>query len=153
MAGGKSLDPLFEKSDKLFQTIKDDPRISSLFEDLDEFVDRLLFEEDYVTTSKASRRAQDLYDRAQKLVKEDSAWKATAQEFVDELRDYLKAIENDKTTRRLGDAFEKLGEDIARLGKTGFGALKSEADNIWKDVFNVILPRLIDSIKDIPLPR
>jgi hypothetical protein len=46
-----------------------------------------------------------------------------------------------------------LGEDLYESGKIGWGSLKSEGRGLYRDAVDVLLPRLIGLVKEIPVPR
>lgn len=87
-----------------------------------------------------------------------------------ELKGYQRAFEAEKDTKELFENLKNLTEDIADLSSAGLNIFSAQAKGIYvchlstsilssadlmlqRDFWNVILPRLISSIKEIPLPR
>ncbi|KAK0545215.1 hypothetical protein OC861_006414 [Tilletia horrida] len=155
-ANGKSLDPLIDSVKKIYDDVKEDERLSNFWNDIDAYVERLLFDEGYVTSSKASRQADELYEKAQKLLETNAGWKRDAQALNEQLREYGDALSSDEETTEFLDALQDLNEDLAELLKDGasiFALNALKAPGAIADVFDVWLPRLIGEIKSIPLPR
>ncbi|KAK0524726.1 hypothetical protein OC835_005839 [Tilletia horrida] len=152
-ANGKSLDPLIESVRKIIEDVRGDERLSKYWEEVDGYVERLLFDEGYVTSSKASRKADDLYEKAQKLLESNAAWKRDAKELNDNLVEYRDALAADADAVEFLDAVSDLNEDLAELLKDGVSIFALRATGVVADLFDVWLPRLIGEIKQIPLPR
>lgn len=153
LANGKSLDDLYAAFDRVVKDVKGDERLSKFADDLDKFVERLLHDPGYVTSSKAYRRADGFVDRAQELVESNAEWKKDARALVDELRELQRQILDDKTTSDLITNLGYLQRDLGDLTSAGFNLLKANTTGLHKDVWNVLLPRIITAIKKIPLPR
>jgi hypothetical protein len=94
-----------------------------------------------------------LYDDGQSLIKENPTWKGDADKLRKELESFFNALTNDKTSGELVDAIENFGEDLGEAGHVGFNALKSEGRGLYRDLIDVVLPRLVSLIKEIPVPR
>ena len=60
---------------------------------------------------------------------------------------------NDRALIAVGDAFEDLGDAMAEFGKTGYNLIGVDGGDLWKDVSTVFLPRILGTLKKIPLPR
>jgi hypothetical protein len=94
-----------------------------------------------------------LYDDGQSLIAENDQWKQDAAELQKQLEEVLNGIANDKTTLRLVHALEDLGSSLASTGQVGLGALKVEGKGLYRDFVDVIVPRMISLVKEIPVPR
>jgi hypothetical protein len=153
LANGKSLDGAMNAFNRVVEDIRGDDRLSAYFDDLTKYVNRLLHDEGWVFSQQANRRADELIDRAQELIEGNAAWKADYRNLVDELRAYQRAIEDDKTISQLTKHASYLKTDLHDFGIAGFNIFSSKALGLYKDLYDVVLPRVIDSIKQIPLPR
>lgn len=149
----KSLDGVVAAGQKASEDIKNDPKLSEYFKAIEDFFDRCLHDGNYVTSQRAYRKASSLYDDGQSSIQSNPTWKADASNLQKEIESFLQALANDKTSGELADAIELLGEDLADAGKVGWGSLKSEGRGLYRDAVDVLLPRLIGLVKEIPVPR
>ncbi|GAA5902285.1 hypothetical protein JCM5296_003972 [Sporobolomyces johnsonii] len=148
-----SLEPALQTGDKLYNHIKGDERIQQCWKEFDQLVERCINDPGYVTTSKASRRFDTIYDRAREIVESNADWKRDANAFISEMQKLLSHAANDKALLAVGDACEKLGESLADFAHTGVNVVGVDGGDLWKDVSQVFLPRLLGALKQVPLPR
>ena len=94
-----------------------------------------------------------MYDSGQSLLAENEQWKNDAAALQKELEAVVNGVANDKETTRLVDALEDLGSSLATAGQVGLGSLKVDGQGLYRDVMDVMVPRLIALIKEIPVPR
>ena len=106
-----------------------------------------------VTSQRAYRKASSLYDDGQTLIKDNPTWKSDADKLRKEIESFFNALSHDKTSGELVDAIETFGEDSVEAGQVGWSSLKSEGRGLYRDAVNVILPRLVSLVKEIPVPR
>jgi hypothetical protein len=107
----------------------------------------------YATSKAPKRDAGKLYDRAQDLLKSNQDWKKDANSLLEELEGFGKAVADDKQSKDVADAVQKLGEDTAKTAKIGASMLKSQAGAIYRDAINVLFPRILALLKEVPIPR
>lgn len=112
-----------------------------------------MYQPGYVASQRAYKKASTLYDDGQSLLAENDQWKQDAGKLQKELEAVVDGVTNDKTTLRLVNALENLGSSVASTGQVGFGALKVEGKGLYRDFIDVIVPRLISLVKEIPVPR
>ncbi|WWD04803.1 hypothetical protein V865_002874 [Kwoniella europaea PYCC6329] len=149
----KSLDDVISASQKAADDVRSDDKLSAYFEELGNYFDRLLYEPGYVTSQRAYRKATSLYDDGQSLIAENPKWKADARDLQDQLESIVNGITNDEATNKLVESIEKLGSSLSHAGKVGVGALRAEGQGLYRDFMDVIVPRLIGLVKEIPVPR
>ncbi|GAA5872596.1 hypothetical protein JCM1840_004849 [Sporobolomyces johnsonii] len=148
-----SLEPALQTGDKLYNHVKGDERIQQCWKEFDQLVERCINDPGYITTSKASRRFDTIYDRAREIVESNADWKRDANAFISEMQKLLSHAANDKALLAVGDACEKLGESLADFAHTGVNLVGVDGGDLWKDVSQVFLPRLLGALKQVPLPR
>lgn len=153
IANGRPVDPLVEKTQKVFEDVKNDEKLSSFLDDVEKFIRTILEDPDYAASKAPKKDAEKLYDRAQNLLQENADWKQDARALNEEIKAFGDAIKDDPQSREVAAAFEKLGEDTKRTAKIGVGMFKGQAGAFYRDVVNVVLPRILDLIKEIPVPR
>lgn len=145
------LTPLLNSIDRVVKDLESDPTIKSILNDAHQFLDRSINDPGYVTTAKAQRRAEKLVDRAQELISSNAEWKANVDRLVKEANKAFDTASRDRALINLGDKVERLGDAMARFGKTGFSLV--DGGGVWNDVTQVLIPRAISALKEIPLPR
>jgi hypothetical protein len=173
---GKSLDPVVEAGQKASEDIRGDPKLTAYFEAIEEFMDRCMNDPKCecmslaaeagpeeltivslrpadVTSQRAYRKASSLYDDGQSLIKNNPTWKSDADKLRKEVEAFFNALSHDKTSGELVDAIETFGEDSVEAGHVGWNSLKSEGRGLYRDAVDVILPRLVGLVKEIPVPR
>lgn len=94
-----------------------------------------------------------MYDDGQSLLKENDQWKQDAAALQKELEGLAEGIKNDAATNKLVVSIENLGDSLATAGQIGFNALSVEGVGLYRDITDVIVPRLISLVKEIPVPR
>lgn len=152
-AADKSLDDLFNAAKKVLEDMRNDERLSKYFQELGQYIERALHDEGYVLSRKASRRADELYDEGQQLLESNAAWKKDADQLMKELNAYSTAFSADPLTAELIDNLQALNEDLIDFKDQTIYALKGKADTIYSDLFRVLVPRIIATIRQIPMPR
>ncbi len=106
-----------------------------------------------VVSQRAYRKASSLFDDGQSLLTSNPTWKADASALQSEIETFLNALMDDKTTSDLVLSIEKLGDDIAVAGVAGLTSLRVDGTGLYRDIVDVIIPRAVGLIKEIPIPR
>ncbi|EIW73522.1 hypothetical protein TREMEDRAFT_59695 [Tremella mesenterica DSM 1558] len=150
---GKSIDDLISAAQKAGEDVKNDDKLSAYFKELDSYVHRILYQPGYVASRAAYRKAVALYDDGQSLIAENPTWKADAGELQKQLEELVNGVTNDQATNRLVQAIENLGDTLLTAGQIGLNSLKVEGKGLYRDFADVILPRLVGLVKELPVPR
>ncbi|KAK4056475.1 hypothetical protein OIO90_002618 [Microbotryomycetes sp. JL221] len=145
------LTPVFKSLDKIVDDVKEDSRVDSIFSELDELLDRAVNDPGYITTSRAQRRVEALWDQGQEVIKSNPAWQQDADILSSEAQKCLKRAANDKSLQQLSDKFERWARSFAAFGRTGFNLV--DGGGVWADVTQVFVPRLLSALEAVPLPR
>jgi Family of unknown function (DUF5923) len=114
---GQSLDPVIDAASKVslvlrkkvvdvrptnthapqaFQYIQNDDRLLKYFDDVGAYLDRILYDEGWMTTHRSYQRGTELYDRGQELIKADAKWKEAAETLQEQLETFADAILEDE---------------------------------------------------------
>ncbi|GAA6013470.1 hypothetical protein JCM10207_008861 [Rhodosporidiobolus poonsookiae] len=147
------LDDALRAADALYNDLKGDERVQQVWKEFELLLERAIDEPGYVTSNKASRRFESIYDRARAIVESNADWKRDASAFANESSKLLNRAGNDKALLAVSDAFEDLGDSLALFAKTGFNLLGTDGGDLWKDISTVWLPRILSGIKMVPAPR
>lgn len=144
------LDGVFSSADAVITHLKSDERLKRMVSQVDSLVDRAINDPGYVTSSKAQRKVEELYNEAQDIAKSNASWKRDADKLVKELNSALETASNDRALLQLGDAVERFNFATYSFAKTGFSLVDTSA---WADISQVLVPRLLGALHTIPLPR
>lgn len=135
------------------EDVQKNEKLKKFFDEVDNYVHRLLYQPGYIASRAAYRKAESMYDDAQSLLKENEQWKQDAKELQSQLQGLVEGVKNDDTTNALVGAIEELGDSLATAGQIGLGSLKVDGQGLYRDFMDVIVPRLIGLVKEIPVPR
>ena len=153
------LTPLFGALDKLIVDLRSDDKVSELLHKVDRFVGRSLHDPAFITSTRASRRLDNLMDEARELINSNDVWKKDVENMTTELNRIFDHAKNDRALVNLGNKVDKFGEAAKRFALSGVRLGQKKVDNmgnlgdIFSDITQVILPRLIQVVRSIPLPR
>ncbi|RSH91097.1 hypothetical protein EHS25_010273 [Saitozyma podzolica] len=148
-----SLDPLISAVQTAAKDIEGNDKLKGYFQDLENYVERLLYQPGYVVSQRAYRKATSLYDDAQSLLRENDAWKRDAAELQKQLEAIGEGAKNDQSTNKLVKSFEELADTLGTAGKIGLKSLQVNGQGLYRDIADVMVPRVIALIKEIPVPR
>ena len=149
----KPLDDLVSALQVAAKDIQDNDKLSAYFSSLGDYLDRVLYDPGYVVSQRAYNKASSLLDDGQSLIAENADWKKHANELQTQFEELGRGIANDEKTNQLVDSLEKLGNAVEHAGKVGVNALRAEGQGLYRDLLDVVLPRVISLIKEIPVPR
>ncbi|GAA6024258.1 hypothetical protein JCM11491_006377 [Sporobolomyces phaffii] len=147
------LGPALQAASALYKHLENDERFQKIWSEFEELVDRAINDPGYVTSEKASRRFEKIYNEARSIVEANAEWKKDANNAISEAQKLLDHAANDKALLALSDACEKLGESTFDFAETGINLVGAGGGDLWKDVSQVFLPRLLGALKEVPLPR
>jgi hypothetical protein len=155
LAGGKSTATLKDRFRLVLIDIRDDPELRRYFDDVHDFSRRTLQEPNYVRSQEHEQRRQELRQRWQELQSGEDRrkWHDDTERLQAEANDFFGRIQNDNDVKRLQEASVVFGNDITEAVKDLTMAATGNANWLWQDVVDVVLPRIIDSLKGVPIPR
>ena len=133
--------------------VQKDEKLSAYFTALEKFLERSLYDPGYAASNAAYKKASALYDDGQSLLQENQQWKKDAKKLQSEIESVVNGIANDETTLRLVHAVEDLGSSIASASHIGLPSLKFDGQGLYRDIVNVVVPRVMSLLKEIPVPR
>ena len=114
---------------------------------MNRFVRKCLRQEGYVMQDAATEDWNRLYDQGQYLLRE--RYKDHSNRIIDELRYVAEQFDRDQHNQQFAQAMQKLFTDLGNdeNGKPTF------KPHLVKDLTNVILPDLFESVSYVPVPR
>lgn len=161
LADGKSLDDLFGALRVCGVDIQQDQHLRDLFNELLSHLRRSVDERGYVRSEEAQKTREDLKVKWKTLGDADTTegqkWRDDWSKLNTQWEEFHKAFEGGQDSKRIAKAQSKLGNDIEESLITAAGAgAQAAADNfpwMWQDLFSAYIPRLLNLVKDIPIPR
>ncbi|KAN0063240.1 hypothetical protein ACQY0O_004404 [Thecaphora frezii] len=179
---GRSLEPVRKSFDKFSghvrhiyeaESSKESKELREFIDNVKSFIDRALNQDGYIQSNRANREASELYDHAQAMLKasgkdanrELNRLKKDFDEVLDEVTTFAEGFEEDPELRELGQRMQKLADDVDFLkirdtfGKGGSGiggfvnTIRTDAGLLVRDVVEVVIPRMIQEIREVPFPR
>jgi hypothetical protein len=146
------LDPALQALDALYNDVKADERVQQVWKEFDVLLDRSINDPGYVSSSRASRQFDAIYNRARAIVESNAefvpflfssspssvinapprSWKRDASAFSNEASKLFNHAANDRALIAVGDAFEDLGDSLALFGKTGYNLFSLDGGDLWK---------------------
>ncbi|KAF8426692.1 hypothetical protein EV426DRAFT_636185 [Tirmania nivea] len=151
-AGGKSLDPIRDTLADVIRDVENDPDLSAFWEDVADLFKKMVREPGFAATDEADAEAHELFDRSKHLLEiKTDTYNWHVGKLFNEVGAFTTAIQNDKANRRVVAASQKVWSD-AVVVDSRHGGVRFRT-KLARDMRDVMLPKLIEEIKYIPLPR
>ncbi|KAF8882287.1 hypothetical protein BD779DRAFT_1626850 [Infundibulicybe gibba] len=136
--------------------------LKAFFDQFLTYLEKILGDKDYTRTSDAAKATRKELRAKWRTIKEEAGAEIGAQ--FDRLKEAMAQVaddvDSDPDLLRLRTALNQFSLDIENAGeeagvkaKGGMQALMDRAMWFWQDLFSVYLPRLAQTIKDVPIPR
>lgn len=146
-ANGTSTSGLWESIGQIYKDADQDSELKGWFKSIDSYIRRCLLEQGYVLDETSTKEWNRLYEQGRVLLREK--YKGHTDRVLDETKALADQFEQDPHNKAFGLAVQKLFQD---LGNDANG--KSEfKPHLVKDLFNVILPAILEHTSYIPIPR
>ena len=146
-ANGTSTDDLFESVNDIYKDADRDPELKSWFKDLNAYIRKVLKEQGYIMEDRATDEWNNLYDRGNFLLRD--RYRNHTDRVVDEIKFLADQFDQDPLNKKFADSInhmlQSLGHD--QNGKPTF------KPHLLKDLSEVILPGIFESIRYVPIPR
>jgi len=160
-ASNKSLDDVFARVRVCAVDVRYDEDLKAWFNNFFDHVRKSLDQPGYARSEEAHQQHQQLGKCWKQLLDQDSdagrKWKEDVQGLRRELRTFQNAITKDPDLQRVRKAHAQFSNDLMQSvglgGQMGVQFAFDQASWFWQDVFNVYAPRILNVLKDIPIPR
>ncbi|KAL1697510.1 hypothetical protein GGG16DRAFT_107426 [Schizophyllum commune] len=161
LASGHPLANLLHLSAQFLDSVLFSPaevgyEIRTLFAVAGEWCDYALADPTYANSSTGMQAFGSLYDTSRRLLKSDSEDKLAVdfRAMVDELRIYLRLVQDDLSNKRLANSIRALDADVRQLGADTMGARSRWRREVVQDILGYLLPRILRSLRSLPImPR
>jgi hypothetical protein len=146
-ANGTSSEDFFDALNQIYRDADKDEELRQWFKNVDSYIRRCLREQGYIIQPIANDDFNTLYDHGRYLLREK--YRTHTDRVLDEIKFFGKQFDEDEQNRAFADSVQKLFHDLGQDegGKTTF------KPHLLKDVTEVILPRVLETIHYIPIPR
>ena len=146
-ANSTSMDDLFDSINTIYRDADADPELREWFKNIDRYVRRCLKEQGYVMEDAANEEWNVLYDQGNFLLRQK--YRNHTDRIADEFKFFGQQFDEDTQNKAFGLSMQKLFTDLGNdeNGKPTF------KPHLVKDLTDVILPELFESIRYVPIPR
>jgi hypothetical protein len=146
-ANGTSTNDLFDAINQVYSDADKDPELKSWFKQIDTYIRKALKQQGYIMEDAASEEWDRLYDRGNFLLRD--RYRNHTDRILDEFTFLGKQFDEDPLNRKFGKSVNKLFTDLGNdeNGKPTF------KPHLVKDLADVILPGIFESIRYVPIPR
>jgi len=146
-ANGTSTDDWFKSINQIYTDADKDPELKSWFKSIDKYVRKCLQQQGYIMEDRATDEWNELYDRGNFLLRD--RYRNHTDRIVDESKFLADQFDKDPMNKRFAESMNKLFNDLGNdeNGKPTF------KPHLVKDLSEVILPGIFESIRYVPIPR
>ncbi|KAL1296534.1 hypothetical protein AAFC00_000041 [Neodothiora populina] len=146
-ANSTSLDDLFESINVIYSDADRDPELKGWFRHMNTYVRKCLKEQGYILEDASTQEWNKLYDQGEFLLRD--RYRNHTDRIVDELKFYADQFDQDAQNTAFGNAMQKLFNDLG-TDDDGKAAFKP---HLVKDLTEVIIPSIFESVRYVPIPR
>ena len=146
-ANSTSGDDLFESINNIYRDADKDPELKNWFKHVDQYVRKCLKEVGYIMQDSSTQEYNQLYDRGQFLLRD--RYRDHTNRILDEFKFLADQFDQDPQNKLFATSMNKLFTDLGNdeNGKPTF------KPHLVKDLTNVILPGMFESVRYVPIPR
>ncbi|KAK4691256.1 hypothetical protein P7C71_g5702, partial [Lecanoromycetidae sp. Uapishka_2] len=146
-ANSTSADDLIDSINQVYRDADRDPELKGWFKSIDRYVRKCLKESGFIMTDNATQEWNDLSDKGNFLLKD--RYKDHTNHVLDEFKFFGQQFDEDAQNKRFAASMQKLFNDLGndQNGKPTF------KPHLVKDLSNVIIPGVFESVRYVPVPR
>ncbi|KAF9560678.1 hypothetical protein CPC08DRAFT_665210 [Agrocybe pediades] len=146
-ANGQSMDMITDAIDALADDASRDQALREWFEAVDLYVRKVLLEPGYVLEPDCNNHANRLRDIGRQFY--DEKYKTHFDNLFGSVGGWFKGMGDDPLNKQFGEDWARLTKDLLFDNE---GSLKFKPE-LWNDIRKVILPKLIEQVGYVPIPR
>jgi len=146
-ANNTSTDDLFDSINAIYRDAEQDPELKNWFKRIDAYIRKCLKQQGFIMEDAATQEWNELYDQGHALLRE--RYRGHTDRIVDEFRFLLNQFDADPQNKAFAESLQKLFFDLGNdeNGKPTF------KPHLVKDLTEVILPGIFESVRYVPIPR
>lgn len=138
-----------------------DGSLQNLLNAVSKWLNRCLNQPGWIATDEGQTEGSRLYDWSAEILKRDPKYKEDARSVLEEVYALRDGLANDTTTSSVLAAIQTLVNDLTVMGQVRIQVATVESSKqweaakaeLWKDILSWVLPRVLQAIQTIPLPR
>jgi hypothetical protein len=146
-ANNTSLDDLIDAINSIYRDADNDPQLKNWFRSVDTYIRKCLKQQGYILQDESTAEYRKLYDQGNSLLR--NRYRDHTDRLMDEVKFMAEQFSVDQDNRRFGDALQKLFNDLG-TDSDGKTVLKK---HLLKDISQVIIPDIFESVSYVPIPR
>lgn len=141
------MDDIIDSINQIYADADRDPELKGWFKKMDRYVRKCLKEQGYILEDSSTEEWNRLYDQGNFLLRDK--YRGHTDRIVDELKNYADQFDKDPQNKQFGNTMQKLFTDLGNdeNGKPTF------KPHLIKDLTEVILPGIFQTIRYVPIPR
>jgi hypothetical protein len=146
-ANGTSSDDLIDSINQIYTDADRDPELKNWFKRIDAYIRRILQQQGYILEDESNAEWNRIYDQGHDLLR--GRYRGHTDRIADEFKFIGEQFDADPQNKAFADSLTKLFNDLGtdENGKTAF------KPHLLKDITDVILPGIFESVQYIPIPR
>jgi hypothetical protein len=138
---------MFDSINVIYRDADSDPELKGWFRHMNQYVRKCLKEQGYILQDSATEEYNKLYDQGEFLLRD--RYRNHTDRISDEFKFYIDQFNQDSQNTAFGDSVQKLFLDLGQ-DQNGQAQFKP---HLVKDLTEVILPGIFESIRYVPIPR
>ncbi|UPX15078.1 uncharacterized protein EKO05_0005541 [Ascochyta rabiei] len=146
-ANSTSSDDLIDSINQIYKDADNDPELKGWFRHLNQYIHKCLQQQGYILEDRSTEEWNRIYDQGHELLR--GRYRGHTDRIADEFKFIGQQFDADEQNRQFGQSVNKLFLDLGNdeNGKTTF------KPHLVKDLTDVILPGLFESVQYVPIPR
>lgn len=146
-ANGTSTATLWESINQIYKDAEKDDELKNWFKSMNRYIHRCLLEQGYVLEEASNEEWNKLYEKGHYLLRDK--YKKHTDNVFEEVKFVGDQFDQDPLNKKFGLAVQRL---FQRLGNDSDGKPQFKP-HLVKDLFEVILPGVLENMAYIPIPR
>ncbi|KAF1933282.1 uncharacterized protein M421DRAFT_51556, partial [Didymella exigua CBS 183.55] len=146
-ANSTSADDLIDSINQIYRDADKDPELKGWFRHLNQYIRKCLQQQGYILEDRSTEEWNQIYDQGHELLR--GRYRGHTDRIADEFKFIGQQFDADEQNRQFAQSVNKLFLDLGNdeNGKTTF------KPHLVKDLTDVILPGLFESVQYVPIPR
>jgi hypothetical protein len=146
-ANSTSADDLIDSINQIYRDADNDPELKGWFRHLNQYIHKCLQQQGYILEDSSTEEWNRIYDQGHDLLR--GRYRGHTDRIADEFKFIGQQFDADEQNRQFGQSVNKLFLDLGNdeNGQTTF------KPHLVKDLTDVILPGLFESVQYVPIPR
>ncbi|KAI4086451.1 MAG: hypothetical protein LQ344_007546 [Seirophora lacunosa] len=142
-----SADDMIDSINTIYRDADKDPELKNWFKSIDGYIRKCLKEQGFIMQDSANEEWNQLYDHGHFLLRE--RYRDHTNRVLDEIKFFGLQFDEDPMNKKFATSMNKLFTELGN-DENGKPVFKS---HLVKDLSNVIVPSIFESVRYVPVPR